>query len=229
MPVAGGRTNLQPEAKALASPTRYRIFRYIAESARPVTVGELTSYLGFNHNAIRQHLAVLVDAGLITGTVEPARGRGRPRLLYRLDPETAGFWETAGPYQYLASLLASAAQDGLNPREAGQAAGRKAARLVDVDGNLDPAGGIESQLQQRGFRPERIEKGSRVDFVLGHCPFAAVAADHPGSVCQLHLGLLEGLAENVTGLEVVRLVNKNPHRAGCRVVLRQRPRNPRRG
>jgi predicted ArsR family transcriptional regulator len=215
------RQNLQPEARALASPTRHRIFRYIAESARPVTVAELTSYLGLNHNAIRQHLAVLVDAGLVTGSVEAARGRGRPRVLYRLDPESAGLWETAGPYQYLAGLLASALAHGLDPREAGQAAGREAA----PGGNLDAVDVIETQLQQRGFRPERVARGSRVDFVLDHCPFAAVAADHPNVICQLHVGLLEGLAESLAGAEVVRVVNKNPHRAGCRVILR-RPRYP---
>lgn len=86
------RPNLQPEAKALASPTRNRIFRYIAEAAGPVTVAELTSYLGFNHNAIRQHLAVLVEAGLVAGSVESNHGRGRPKFLYRLDPQAAGLW-----------------------------------------------------------------------------------------------------------------------------------------
>ncbi|TAN24836.1 MAG: ArsR family transcriptional regulator, partial [Actinomycetota bacterium] len=53
------------EAKALGDPTRYRIFRYIDDAKRPVYVNELTDLLNVNHNAVRQHLAVLKDAHLV--------------------------------------------------------------------------------------------------------------------------------------------------------------------
>jgi DNA-binding transcriptional ArsR family regulator len=43
----------QAEARALGDPTRYRIFRYIADARRPVGVAELTDLLGLNHNAVR--------------------------------------------------------------------------------------------------------------------------------------------------------------------------------
>jgi predicted ArsR family transcriptional regulator len=215
------RENLQPEAKALASPTRNRIFRYVAEAAHPVGVAELTSFMGFNHNAIRQHLAVLVEAGLVNEGVAEDRGRGRPRLLYRLNPEAAGRWETVGPYEYLAGLFATALESGQSPGEAGRAAGRQIAATLEAD--VDPLDAIEDQMQRRGFRPERIAKGSKVDFVLGRCPFEEVAASNPDAVCQLHRGLAEGLAEGLGGVQVDRLVVKNPHRAGCRVALRRAP------
>lgn len=211
------RSNLQSEAKALASPTRNRMFRYIVEAAEPVTVAELTSYLGFNHNAIRQHLAVLVEAGLVVEALEPSRGRGRPRLLYRLSPYAAGLWETSGPYEYLAGVLASALQEGISPREAGRAAGQVAA--AGLEQTVDPLDAIEEDLHQRGFRPERVTKGAKVDFVLGRCPFEDVAATSPTAVCEVHLGLAEGLAERVGGCTVTKLVAKNPHRAGCRLAL----------
>jgi predicted ArsR family transcriptional regulator len=38
--------------------------------------------------------------------------------------------------------------------------------------------------------------------VLRRCPFAEVAAADPGTICQLHLGLAEGLAEGLGKLEV---------------------------
>jgi predicted ArsR family transcriptional regulator len=78
-------------------------------------------------------------------------------------------------------------------------------------------------MQRRGFRPHRTVKGPKVDFVLGRCPFEDVATTNPAAVCQLHLGLAEGLAQGLGGLEVEDLVIKNPRRAGCRVALRQRP------
>ena len=70
-------------------------------------------------------------------------------------------------------------------------------------------------MQRRGFRPKRIAKGSKVEFVLGRCPFEEVAASNPDAVCQLHRGLAEGLAEGLGGVQVERLMVKNPRRAGA--------------
>ena len=50
---------------ALGDPTRHSIFRYVAAKRRPVDVAELTAHVGLHHNAVRQHLARLVDAGLV--------------------------------------------------------------------------------------------------------------------------------------------------------------------
>lgn len=213
------RPNLQQEAKALGDPTRHRIFRYVAESAVPVGVAELTAHMGLNHNAIRQHLAILVDAGLVIEELEPETGRpGRRALQYRLHPEAAGAWGTDGPYELLAALLAEAIERRASPRQVGQEAGRRSADEVrDVSDVVDA---LELEMERRGFRPTRTAKGSRVDFVLGRCPFEDVAATNANTVCQLHLGLAEGLAEGLGGVEVLRLVAKNPHRAGCRVMLR---------
>jgi hypothetical protein len=58
-----------------------------------------------------------------------------------------------------------------------------------------------------------------VAFVLRRCPFEEVAADDPDTICQLHLGLAEGLAESLGGVTVDRLTAKEAHRAGCRLVL----------
>lgn len=213
--------HLQREAKALGDPTRHRIFAYLAEASRPVGVAELTAFTALNHNAVRQHLAVLKDAGLVTDELEDRDRPGRPRLLYRLHPEAAGAWETPGPYQYLAGLLSEALHEGMTARETGHQAGLRetpaGSRRVDAD-SLDV---IEEDLARRGFRPTRATHGTKVDFVLARCPFEDVAAANPDTVCQLHLGLAEGLTERLGGVEVVRLVAKNPHRAGCRLALRR--------
>jgi len=50
------------QARALGDPTRHEVFRYIADGARSVDVAELTEHVGLHHNAVRQHLAKLVDA-----------------------------------------------------------------------------------------------------------------------------------------------------------------------
>ncbi|MGH9056405.1 MAG: helix-turn-helix transcriptional regulator [Acidimicrobiales bacterium] len=212
---------LQREARALGDPTRHRLFRYISGAPGPVGVAELTDYVQLNHNAVRQHLAVLKDAGLVLEEVEDRTRPGRPRLLYSLHPEAAGRWGTAGGYVWLAGLLADVVRQGQAPRQVGRQEGRR--RGADLAGAGERADMLEAEVARRGFRPERSDRGRRVDLVLRRCPFAEVAASDPTTVCQLHLGLSEGLAEGLGGLQVDRLVAKDPHRAGCRLVLRRAP------
>lgn len=211
--------DVQREARALGDPTRYRLFRYIVDAPHPVGVAELTGYVRLNHNAVRQHLAVLKDAGLVTEETEGRSRPGRPRLLYRLHPEVAGSWGTPGAYAWLAYVLSGAVRCKQEPRQAGRQAGHR--RAAQLAGPGDPADLLEEEMAQRGFRPARAEHGRRISFVLGHCPFAEVAVIDPGTVCQLHLGLAEGLTEKLGGLTVERLTAKDPRRAGCRLTMRR--------
>lgn len=208
---------LQLEARALGDPTRHRLFRHVAEASGPVGVAELTEFVGLNHNAVRQHLAVLKEAGLVTEEVEDRSRPGRPRLLYRMAPEAAGRWGTPGAYAWLAVLLARALRGGLDPRQAGRQEGhRRGAELVGGE-RIDLLNLLENEIERRGFRPTRTDRGRHVEFVLGRCPFADVAGVDPDTVCQLHLGLVEGLVEGLGGLEVTGLKAKDPRRAGCRL------------
>ncbi len=210
---------LQQEARALGDPTRHRLFRYIAEAPGPVGVAELTDFVALNHNAVRQHLAVLKSAGLVVEEVEDRSRPGRPRLLYRLAPEAAGRWGTAGAYAWLAGLLSDSVRRHLGPRQVGRQEGhRRGAELAGSGESMDL---LEIEIERRGFRPTRVVRGRKVDLVLGRCPFADVAGSDPDTVCQLHLGLAEGLAEGLGGLDVERLVAKDPHRAGCRLTVRR--------
>lgn len=213
---------LQQEARALGDPTRHRLFRYIADAPGPVGVAELTAFVGLNHNAVRQHLVVLKDARLVVEEVEERSRPGRPRLLYRLDPEVAGRWGTPSAYAWLAGLLSDAIRHKQDPRQVGREDGRRQA-AEELAGSGDQVDLLEADMTRRGFRPTRVERGQRIDFVLGRCPFSDVADSDPDTVCQLHLGLAEGLTEGLGGLEVERLVAKDPHRAGCRLAVRRRP------
>jgi predicted ArsR family transcriptional regulator len=206
------------EAKALGDPTRYRIFSYIAAAVGPVSVAELTAEMGLNHNAIRQHLAVLKSAGLVREDVEDRSRPGRPRLLYRISPEAQGKWGVPGAYEWLSELLARAVREKVEVREVGRREGRRIASGLAVD-PADPLSAMEQEIARRGFRPRRHLDGSQVELVLERCPFALVAKADPGVICPLHLGLAEGLAEGVGGLEVAGLVPRDPSKAGCSLVL----------
>jgi len=214
--------DVQVQAKALGDSTRFRIFRYVFESARPVGVAELTSYTQLNHNAVRQHLDALSVAGLVTESLEERTRPGRPRLLYEATPDSAGFWGTPGPYEQLATFLAEALRTGKPPQEIGRKAGlTRAAELSRVAPPADALGAMEHEMARRGFRPVRRQRPRGVDLVLERCPFESAAAANPGAVCSLHLGLAKGFADGIGGVEVEDLVARNPHKAGCRLVMKE--------
>jgi len=209
--------DLRFQARALGDATRYRLFRYIVDAAGPVGVDELTAHIRLNHNAVRQHLAVLKEAGLVTEETEQRDRPGRPRLLYRQHPEVAERWDVPGSYAWLAGLLSAAIRRGQGPRQAGRQDGHR--RAAEISGPGDPADLMEQELSRRGFRPARGGQGRQLEFTLGRCPFAEVAAADPGTVCQLHLGLAEGLAEGLGQLRVTDLTPRDPVEAGCRLTV----------
>ena len=111
---------MQVQAKALSDPSRFRIFRHIAESTEPVHVADLTELLGFNHNAIRQHLKVLVDAALVAETTERRTERGRPRKLYAARSDALRSFESvSGSHERLAAMLLDLHLSGSEPYGAG--------------------------------------------------------------------------------------------------------------
>lgn len=208
---------LQQQARALGDPTRHRIFQHVAAATDGAGVSELTAELGLNHNAIRQHLAKLVEAGLLLETTVATGGRGRPRLHYRVTPSAEGRWGAPGAYERLAVLLTEVVRSGESP----EAVGRRAAQQFTV--SATPAAAIEDMVEvmaRLGFEPEVRRRAAQVDIVLGACPFAAAALTSRDVVCGLHLGLAEGMADASDGLVVEDLVVKDPRRAGCRLRLR---------
>lgn len=212
-------TTLQQQARALGDPTRHAIFRRIADAGRPVGIAELTGQFEFNHNAIRQHLAKLLAAGLIIETKAAATGPGRPRLVYVVDPAVEGQWGTTGPYERLSVLLAEIISTGLDPEQVGRRAADQF-RVPSPSG--DVVADITAAMARQGFEPEVRAVRGGAEMVLHTCPFATTARVAPDTVCALHLGLAEGLTDG-THVAVDELVAKDPRRAGCRLRLRVGP------
>lgn len=215
-------TTLQEQAKALGDPTRHEIFRCIADANRPVDVAELTEHLGLNHNAIRQHLAKLVHAGLVVEDHAPRTGRGRPRLVYRVHPATESRWGVTGPYERLSLLLTEMIRTGDTAVDVGRRSvrGRRLGTPVDDD----PLTLVVETMERQGFDPTVRTRGDRVEVVLGNCPFATAALADPDTVCSMHLGTAQGVADLTGGRVVVdELVPHDPRRAKCRLRLHLEP------
>lgn len=215
-------SGLQRQARALGDPTRHAIFRYVEAAAGPVTVAELTEHLGLNHNAIRQHLAKLCEAGLLIEELAPPAGPGRRRLQYRAAPAVAAAWGGESPYEQLSLLLLELLQTTASPRQIGFEAGRRFASRHSAQAAADELDALETLVARQGFEPRRVERADAVELVLEHCPYAAAASADPAVVCELHRGLAEGMAHALGGdVEVTDLIAHNPKRAGCRLQTRQ--------
>jgi len=208
-------STLRLQARALGDPTRHELFRYIAGAARPIDVAELTEHVGLHHNAIRQHLAKLVEAELVVESTAPAVGRGRPRLRYTIDASADSRWGVAGPYERLSLLLTEIIRTGESAVEVGRRAGRRV-RLGPRD-VPDPVARLVEQMAQHGFAPVAERHGDQVDIALGACPFETTALVDPDTVCGLHLGLALGAADSLAGLVIDELVPRDPRRGQCRL------------
>jgi len=184
-------------------------------------VAELTAHLGLNHNAIRQHLAKLVDAGLVVEATAPAAGPGRPRLVYEIAPGADSRWGVVGPYERLSHLLVEVIHTG----DAAVEVGRRAARRHPVTPAPpdDAVADLAAAMAREGFDPAVRRRGNRVDVILRACPFESTAVADPDTVCALHLGMAEGLAAGADGVAVDELVAKDPRRAHCRLRLHLEP------
>lgn len=196
-------------AKALSAPTRVEIMTLLRDAPSPLTAAALAGAIGIHHTAVRQHLAVLADAGLVLSQALPVEGRGRPRTGYTVAAEGV-------PYRELAGMLADAVRTGRSARDAGRDAGL----LVEPSPD-GPIATLRDEAQRLGFEPRARRRGAVQEIVLGACPFADLATTQPETVCELHVGLAEGIAERAGGLAVEGIHLADPHKGGCRIVIRR--------
>lgn len=207
---------LQEQARALGDATRYAMFNHIAAAGRPVDIADLAERFGLHRNAIRQHLAKLVGAGLITESTARTGGRGRPRLVYALDPAAEWRWGATGPYERLTHLLLEVIRTGSDPEEVGR---RAATQQRSTASTGDAVADITAAMARQGFEPETTTGRSGPEIVLHHCPVATAAEADERIICALHLGMVEGLAKGF-GAVVDELVARDPSLGQCRLRLR---------
>lgn len=204
------------QSRALGDPTRHAVFAYLRDASAPVSVAELTHHFGLNHNAIRQHLAKLGDAGLVVGEQDAPAGPGRPPWKYRPTPGAADRWGGASPYEALSMMLLQLLRGQGTPREVGRLASRRLAGEQGSD--ADTVAVLDAVARRLGFEPRVRPTRSGADVILDRCPFLEPAAAAPDIVCDLHHGIAEGIAEAAgDGATIDDLVRRPPRRAGCRI------------
>jgi len=85
-------------AKALAHPARVKIIAFLI--SRPGCIGgDIVDQVGLAQSTVSEHLRILKDAGIVTGTIE------YPRVCYSLDPSALA------PMQGLIAAVAARSPD----------------------------------------------------------------------------------------------------------------------
>lgn len=89
-------------AKALAHPARIRIITFLV--SRPGCIGgDIVDQVGLAQSTVSEHLRILKDAGIVTGTID------YPRVCYALDPSALA------PIQDLIEAIAARPAEGEDP------------------------------------------------------------------------------------------------------------------
>ena len=180
---------------ALASPVRQHVLDVLNEAADAPTVQQLAAALHLHVTTLRFHLDQLEQAGLVVRETRHANRRGRPGVHFRavgLDADRAR--------DRMIDALAEALADDVAHRSESVAAGRRWAERVSAPTG-SPAEAITDSFARLGFDPEPADDTIR----LRACPFREAARRHPEVVCQVHLGLAQGLARRATGGDTMRV------------------------
>jgi predicted ArsR family transcriptional regulator len=161
-----------------------------------VGIEGLARHLGRHPNTLREHLATLVEAGLVERHQAPTEGRGRPRWLYA----ASGPAEVDENAELAAALAWRIAHREPDPQVAIRDVSRHwAGEIVtrfDLTRQRTPKAGraqVVEVLDGLGYAPR---PDARLDKVaLTRCPLLQVATNVPEVVCQVHRGLVEELLD----------------------------------
>ena len=186
-------------ASIALSEQRLRVLEHVRAHS-PVRAADAATALDLHPNTVREHLDAVVGLGFVERSTAPALGRGRPATVYRVsaaDPAVA-----VRDYKGLATVLAGhLARTSPNPQRDARAAGVEWGHdIIDEPGQSGhPRQSVLEALARLGFAPDghADTKGAHGGIALRRCPLLDAARRYPTVVCQVHLGIVEGMLERL--------------------------------
>jgi predicted ArsR family transcriptional regulator len=230
MPVVFGSVERLPVFKALGDNTRYAIYLELARSSVPLSTADIADALELHPNTVRPHLERMRDVGLLVVEADSRGSVGRPQHRYSVAPDAPTLGLEPSSFRLLARLLASvAAATEAEPdliaavgRDQGRGAAVARAAVAGSAGTTTARclAALTAELADLGFDPAAATDGKTTTVAYTNCPFSELAAAHPEVVCHLHRGIVEGMVEELGGVDVrverfATLEDRDP----CRVDL----------
>lgn len=197
----------------ISSYSRVRILHLLFEATAAhgraeLSVDELCEATGLHANTVREHLQRLIEGGYVIPSVEHRTTRGRPRTLYSA---ATGTPEASSPVAR--GKVAEAARRGDMMRrimaEEDSALGRAATNQLDA---------LIEHLEESGFEPVVDEGELTVD--LSPCPHVVSRPENRPMLCQVHLGLMQGILAQAGGPLATSCVHAAARPEECTVQLR---------
>lgn len=160
---------------------------HLVQSQSPRTIADICDATGLHQNTVREHLQRLIDGGYVIQATERRTTRGRPRTLYSA---ATGAPEASSPVAR--DKVTAAARRGDLMRRALPVTesdlGRPATYQLDA---------LIEHLEESGFEPVVDDRQLTVD--LTPCPHAAARPKDRPVLCQVHLGLMQGVLTQAGG------------------------------
>lgn len=171
--------------------TSHRVLQTILQLG-PSTAAQLGERLGLTAAAIRRHLTVLEERGLVASSeqrVYGQRGRGRPSRVFALtDAGRADFYQAYDDLaiqalQQLASTIGPAAVETLAEQRVAEVE-RRYADLRATDQTLSPVEALAVALSEDGYVASIKPARTGDQLCQHHCPVAHVAEVFP-QLCEV--------------------------------------------
>ncbi|WP_293769628.1 helix-turn-helix domain-containing protein [uncultured Corynebacterium sp.] len=217
-------TELFPEALRL-SPKQREVLSTLQTFPQGARAAQLADALDMHVNTARGHLDELVRVGAVRVITAPAKGRGRPSLIFqvRIPDNRSIAEEYVALINLMAEMLAGKEELGSYGSEQAREIGARWAQTTagHNDENMDPLAPLCRTMRDMGFDPtmslDALEKNGTADMELHACPFVAAGVHPTPFVCAVHDGFLAETARvSMGGKLQLKLVPKAGN-AMCRV------------
>lgn len=191
-------SDLFPESLRL-SPKQRAVLSALQEFPEGARAAEVAEQLGMHVNTARGHLEELLAQDAVRTVTAPARGRGRPSLIFQVRvPDNRA---VAQEYISLIEVLARTLGDSEHPDEESlnraRQIGSQWAAQMSRSGHTwtsieDFLGGLAHRLREMGFDPvisSQQEDGAELS--LYSCPFIAGNLRPSPFICAIHEGFIQ--------------------------------------
>ncbi|MFE6997150.1 helix-turn-helix transcriptional regulator [Microbacterium sp. NPDC057659] len=197
----------RPVCGPISSYSRVQIL-HLVQTRPDRTIAEICEETGLHANTVREHLQRLDEGGYIIQKTEHRTTRGRPRTLYSAATGAPGASSPVAREKVNEAARRGDLMRRVLHTDASEL-GREATYQLDA---------LVEHLEESGFDPIIDEREMTVE--LTPCPHAAASPENRPLLCQVHLGLMQGVLTQAGGPIAAECVLAAANPSECTVQLR---------